>query len=398
MRMRSLFLSCWRVFTLPPEDLPVERRRSFEIMAEIYLLTLGLQALVSPLLYISGHVMLGHLNLLCLVGYSLALVLHRRLFLATALMLKLGTFILFVTYGATTTGHGGSLIYFLLFAEVEVMLADLRRRTKIAATIFMIAISLAILHLQVTPTLTLSPPVPELSDLGLGVVYAMLCAVILRVLSITDRHEHRYRRDAMHDSLTLVLNRRAIFERASFHWKTGRTFAVLLVDADRFKDINDNFGHTAGDAVLHHLAGLLRESLRSDDSIGRVGGEEFLILLPGAGRNEALAAATRIRDRLAHTPCQFDDHSLPVTLSMGIARSREGLHLSDVIELADRRLYAAKSAGRDQVVAEGHANSATSRNAQRLTQGVTSALQPGDTSPAGMDLNVAAGDEKARAE
>lgn len=378
--MWSLFLSIWRTLTLPPEALAVERRRSFEIMAEIYLLALGLQILIAPVLYFSGHVTLGHLNLLCLVGYGVALMLHRRLFIAAALVTKLGAFMLFATYGAMLTDNGNNLIYYLLFAEVELMLADLRRRTKVAATVGMFGVALAIVHLPVLPPLTTTPSTLDLllSDLGLGLVFAMICAVILRMLAITDRHEHRYRRDATHDSLTLVLNRRAIFERASFHWKAGRAFSIVLVDADRFKEINDNFGHTAGDAVLHHLAGLLRDSLRNDDSIGRVGGEEFLILLPGAGHNDALKAAMRIRDRLARMPCQFDGKALSVTLSMGIARSCEGLHLRDVIELADRRLYAAKSAGRDQVVAEGHAESATSRNAHRLAQGIENALQPDD--------------------
>ncbi|WP_303853601.1 GGDEF domain-containing protein [Salinicola salarius] len=382
--MRSLFLSIrqkgtefWRKCTEAPDSLPAERRRSFEIMAEIYLLAFCLQLAVAPVLYLVDRPLLGGLNLLCLAGYVVALVLHRRLFVATALTIKLSTFLIFVIIGIAITADSSSLIYYLLFAEVELMLADLRRRTKILATGCLITLSFGVLHL---PPLhdtarSLSTVDMLLSDLGLGLVFVMLCVVILRMLTITDRHEYRYRRDAMHDSLTRVLNRRAIFERASFYWRAQRDFVVVLVDADHFKDINDNHGHTAGDAVLRHLARLLRQSLRDEDSVGRVGGEEFLLLLPDTSKHDAIAAAMRIRKRLALQPCRFDGIELPVTLSMGIATSDEGLHLRDLIELADRRLYAAKDAGRDRMVTEGFADKTASDNAERLVQGVERALE-----------------------
>lgn len=385
--MRSLFLSIrqkgtefWRKCTEAPDSLPAERRRSFEIMAEIYLLAFCLQLAVAPVLYLVDRPLLGGLNLLCLAGYVVALVLHRRLFVSTALTIKLSTFLVFVIVGIAVAADKTSLIYYLLFAEVELMLADLRRRTKILATGCLIALSFGVLHL---PPLhgtgaTLSTVDVLLSDLGLGLVFVMLCVVILRMLTITDRHEYRYRRDAMHDSLTRVLNRRAIFERASFYWRAQRDFVVVLVDADHFKNINDNHGHTAGDAVLRHLARLLRQSLRDEDSVGRVGGEEFLLLLPDTSKRDALTAATRIRKRLALHPCRFDGIELPVTLSMGIATSDEGLHLRDLIELADRRLYAAKDAGRDRMMTEGFTDKTASDNAERLVQGVERALETGD--------------------
>lgn len=127
--------------------------------------------------------------------------------------------------------------------------------------------------------------------------------------------------------------------------------------------------------MLRHLARLLRQSLRDEDSVGRVGGEEFLLLLPDTSKHDAIAAAMRIRKRLALQPCRFDGIELPVTLSMGIATSDEGLHLRDLIELADRRLYAAKDAGRDRMVTEGFADKTASDNAERLVQGVERALE-----------------------
>ncbi len=374
MPSRYLF-HLWRRVTRPPDRLSVERRRSFEIMAEIYLLALCLQIFIAPVLYLLGYSVMGHLNLVCVLAYAVALRLHRHLWVALALGVKLGAFLLLLIYGALVLGSDSGVVYCLLFAEVELMLADLRRRTKLLLTAGLATLALGLADL---PRLN-SPPLGFeahlLENFVLVAVFVMLCMVILRMLTITDRHEYRYRRDAMHDSLTLVLNRRAIFDKASAYWRQQTAFAMILVDADHFKEINDNFGHTAGDAVLHHLAGVLRDALRGEDDVGRVGGEEFLLLLPETSISEAVTVSERIRVRLARRPCQFGGQLMPVTLSMGIACADEGDKLQSIIELADRRLYAAKSAGRNQVVAEGHVESANSRNAGRLSRGVKDALQ-----------------------
>ncbi|WP_110686479.1 GGDEF domain-containing protein [Salinicola aestuarinus] len=374
--MWRLPLSLWQRITTPPETLAVERRRSFEIMAEIYLLALVLQILIAPLLYLTDEPIVGHLNLVCLVAYVGALWLHRRLYFATALACKLGSFLILVVYASLASESGGSIIYYLLFAEIELMLSGLRPRTKVAGTLGLIAVTLTVVHTQ----RVLLPPAEFplldvlMSEVGLAAVFLMICMVILRMLAITDRHEHRHRRDAMHDGLTLVFNRRAIFERASSLWQQSAPFSLVLVDADRFKEVNDAYGHTAGDAVLRHLAAALKETLRRDDAVGRVGGEEFLALLPGASRAQALEITQRIRDRLAQEACCFDGQMLPVTLSMGIAQSTDAQSLHALIELADRRLYAAKSGGRDRVIADGEFQSAASRNAVRLSSGVKTAL------------------------
>ncbi|WP_157959053.1 GGDEF domain-containing protein [Salinicola endophyticus] len=347
-------------------------------MAEIYLLALCLQIFIAPVLYLLGYSVMGHLNLVCVLAYAVALRLHRHLWVALALGVKLGAFLLLLIYGALVLGSDSGVVYCLLFAEVELMLADLRRRTKLLLTAGLATLALGLADL---PRLN-SPPLGFeahlLENFVLVAVFVMLCMVILRMLTITDRHEYRYRRDAMHDSLTLVLNRRAIFDKASAYWRQQTAFAMILVDADHFKEINDNFGHTAGDAVLHHLAGVLRDALRGEDDVGRVGGEEFLLLLPETSISEAVTVSERIRVRLARRPCQFGGQLMPVTLSMGIACADEGDKLQSIIELADRRLYAAKSAGRNQVVAEGHVESANSRNAGRLSRGVKDALQSED--------------------
>lgn len=356
--MWNPFLPPWQRVTLSPARLPVESRRSFEVMAEIYLLALILQLLAVPFFYLTQSAFLGHLNLLCVVAYGGALWLHRCLWIATALGLKLGAFLLLVAYAHVIGVNDGALIYYLLFAEVELMLSGLRRRTKVIATAGLMGVALLLLPGPAITGEALSNSWVDIlvSQVGVMLLFVMLGTVILRTLSITDRHELRYRRDAMQDSLTLIFNRRAVHESARRLWHDDGPFSLVLIDADRFKEINDRHGHPAGDAVLRHLAELLRDSVRDDDVVGRVGGEEFLVLLPRTTLAGATAIARRLRERLARAPCHVDGQALAVTLSMGIAQSEEADSLDDVIEIADRRLYAAKALGRDRVVADGEEN------------------------------------------
>jgi diguanylate cyclase (GGDEF)-like protein len=165
------------------------------------------------------------------------------------------------------------------------------------------------------------------------------------------------RQEATHDSLTGLLNRHAILgvlqielERAS---RESQHIAVLMADLDHFKQINDRYGHLAGDAVLRESATRMRESSRRYDSLGRYGGEEFLMVLPGCNAEGALAQAERMRRSMAAAPIGFGDHSAAVTCSIGLAcRPPEMRADTDSLVLeADLALYAAKANGRNQVVA-----------------------------------------------
>jgi diguanylate cyclase (GGDEF)-like protein len=163
------------------------------------------------------------------------------------------------------------------------------------------------------------------------------------------------REQATHDGLTGLLNRNAILE--TLHKELARAnreshaVSVLMVDLDRFKQINDTHGHAAGDAVLRESARRMREAVRSYDSVGRCGGEEFLIVLPGCDSRSAVTQAERVRDGLAATPLFAGQHSLVVTCSIG-ASSRPHPSEADADELlrdADAALYRAKSEGRNRV-------------------------------------------------
>ncbi len=173
---------------------------------------------------------------------------------------------------------------------------------------------------------------------------------------------------AMHDTLTGLFNRRAIHDRALAELNrvargtATSPLSVILLDVDRFKTINDSYGHEAGDQTLRLVADVLAQQLRSYDVVGRWGGEEFLMLLPGASPAEALAAAERIRETLAATALPLPGTSTPITLtaSLGVVTLASEVaalpdtdaseaRLDQLVRAADRALYQAKHAGRNQV-------------------------------------------------
>ena len=156
------------------------------------------------------------------------------------------------------------------------------------------------------------------------------------------------------DPLTGVFNRRYLDDtlpRVMAHTLAlGKPLALLMLDADHFKRINDTYGHKAGDCVLSTLGARLRDNLRSNDIVCRYGGEEFLIVLPGMSLEHAIAKAEQLRRVVQQVPIEALDHTLNVTVSIGLACSP--LHAEDaesLVHAADTALYAAKSSGRDRI-------------------------------------------------
>lgn len=153
---------------------------------------------------------------------------------------------------------------------------------------------------------------------------------------------------AMHDHLTGLWNRGRIMENLQEELERaaqqGSCISVILADLDHFKRINDTYGHLSGDAVLQATACRMLHALRADDRIGRYGGEEFLIIAPGADRDNALSVAERIRHRVAEAPVQTSAGAISVTVSLGVAITRIGMRDDAVtlIAAADAALYRAK--------------------------------------------------------
>ena len=159
---------------------------------------------------------------------------------------------------------------------------------------------------------------------------------------------------AIRDELTGLLNRRGFTEhgrRAFSHARRNRTaLSVIMTDIDRFKFINDKYGHAAGDAALVHFSRLLEESRRGEDVVARVGGEEFALLLPGTELRDAMAIADQLCGNVGATPMDMTSVGLPMTSSFGVASiSENDRTLDDMVLRADRALYRSKRAGRNQV-------------------------------------------------
>ena len=167
------------------------------------------------------------------------------------------------------------------------------------------------------------------------------------------------RDQAATDALTGVANRGTILETLGRELerarRAGTPCAVVFVDVDHFKRVNDVHGHAAGDAVLQHVASTMQSTLRPYDLLGRYGGEEFVVVLPGCDAAAARGVAERLRAAVSASTAPVGEAGLHVTCSMGVAVARDprGADRDRLLSAADAALYRAKQAGRDRVVVDG---------------------------------------------
>jgi diguanylate cyclase (GGDEF)-like protein len=187
----------------------------------------------------------------------------------------------------------------------------------------------------------------------IAIAALIISTVILSGALVESDRVHR-RRSTL-DPLTGLFNRNALEQRLSeldgqpCDPDAGLSHAFLLCDLDHFKKVNDHYGHAAGDAVLQDVAYTMRATLRAGDSIYRVGGEEILVILPGAGYDDAMEIAERVRVEVRNRR----PVGVPVSLSIGVAVAEPGVVDTDeMLARADAALYAAKAGGRDLVYAD----------------------------------------------
>lgn len=157
---------------------------------------------------------------------------------------------------------------------------------------------------------------------------------------------------ALVDTLTNIPNRLSLENRVEqeiARWQqSGESLSLVIWDIDHFKNINDTYGHAAGDNALKAIAQLLNENTRQTDFLARYGGEEFVMLLPGTGQDEALRVANTLRERVAGRAFQYRDEAVSIKVSCGISCFRDGDDLQTVFERADKALYRAKAEGRNR--------------------------------------------------
>ncbi|MEO7852030.1 MAG: GGDEF domain-containing protein [Rubrivivax sp.] len=201
-------------------------------------------------------------------------------------------------------------------------------------------------------------------DSGLNVASAVSYIVLVLLMHgtlmtlVVARLVNDLQRLARRDGLTGLLNRRAMHDlldtQARLRRRAGDCFSVLMIDVDHFKAVNDRHGHATGDRALTHIARLMTQALRAQDRLGRLGGEEFLVLLPGADLRRGLAEAERLRLSIRATPLRDAQVNIEValTISIGVAEwAGTEEDASRLLARADEALYRAKHLGRDRVEA-----------------------------------------------
>lgn len=183
----------------------------------------------------------------------------------------------------------------------------------------------------------------------------ILNAQLQEQVSLTAQQNHDLEQQALTDSLTQLGNRRSL-QSCAVKLLSAKRYSVLMIDTDHFKQVNDKYGHAKGDDVLKDIAACLQKSARQNDTVVRYGGEEFAVVLPNSGAEQALVVADRIHTSIA----ECKPGGLSVTVSIGVSTSEQGNDdLYVMLKAADEALYQAKAEGRNRTVAH-RADSASS--------------------------------------
>ncbi|HVL95092.1 MAG TPA: diguanylate cyclase [Solirubrobacteraceae bacterium] len=251
-----------------------------------------------------------------------------------------------IAVAVALTGGAASPAVAWLAIPVVTLSARFDVRGVVAGVLFTALLMIGAI-VAVDPAIMAEAPHRVIAPITLLVAVACLSTALMR-------SDIAHREESVIDGLTGMLNRRALTTRvaelAAQAQVTGEPIGVVIGDLDRFKSINDEHGHAAGDAVLVDVAYNLRKELRAFDLAYRLGGEEFLILLPGATLAEAAGVAERLREAIGSRP----SGGLPITMSFGVASSGGGgFDYDAVLAAADAALYEAKAAGRNRVSVAG---------------------------------------------
>ena len=170
------------------------------------------------------------------------------------------------------------------------------------------------------------------------------------------KEREKYKKLSLIDQLTGISNRRHLFQELKKyfrkHKEVKRPLSLLMIDVDDFKKINDTYGHEVGDEVLKKVAETISKSVRKFDFVGRYGGEEFIVILPGADIRRAIEIAERIRKNIEAQIFTYDGVEIKATVSLGVAEMLKDKprSVNDLIKIADMRMYRAKISGKNKVI------------------------------------------------
>lgn len=250
-----------------------------------------------------------------------------------------------------------------LFASMVVIVRHARKPRPLAG--IFLAVTLGIMSVGywarfVWALFNLDAPLAPISLAGahqgalvLGALF-VVSSTMSFFAGVHDAQKQLIAERARRDVLTGLVNRRAFFEWADDLEKKGARYALLMIDIDHFKSINDRHGHLGGDAVLGHAGRCLLNSFRLEDHPARYGGEEFCVLLLDTPLDAALTKAQSLVQRFRQDSIRLDsDQTIGITISVGVSDNSDGKSLLKTIQLADEALYQAKAGGRDRAVLAG---------------------------------------------
>ena len=265
--------------------------------------------------------------------------------------------VLHTTLAAYLVGWSAGFQNYLLAAiPIAVFNQQWRTRTTLAMTAaaFVLYCVLYGVAARTSPVLLAGWALESISYLNAAVVFAALGVTSYFFREATETTERRVEDLANTDPLTQLPNRRRLWglleNEVLRSERSGRSFVIALADIDHFKKFNDSHGHQCGDAVLRHVAGVMRGSLRRTDVLGRWGGEEFLFVLPETPLHGAVDVLEKVRRCVEEVPCKFGGEHYHVTVTFGAATFGRKQTLEGGINQADDALYQGKKEGRNRVM------------------------------------------------
>jgi len=365
--MRPLSERWQRWFEAPPGagDRPPHDYRLFLAGQKLFGVALVLHILFIPLFAQLGVPSLALFNALSVVGYVLCLWLNRRVRSGPALWLAFVEVHLHALLAVVLVGWDTGFAYYVLATGPMLFLHTGWPMTKKVLAVLVPAALLAGLHdysLGHPPLYAIAPAAKiTLYDFNLLATLAVLSYLAYFYSKGAYESERQLRavsrsleEQAATDPLTGLLNRRAMIREIeseiSRFERQPRGFVLAIGDLDGFKEINDRYGHDAGDLVLNRVAAVMTEVLRSHDVTCRWGGEEFVILLPDTDIDGGLDTVDRLREQLAQSTIAFQGEALGVSITFGLCAYEAGMSRDACLKRADEALYRGKQMGRNRVV------------------------------------------------
>lgn len=335
----------------------LDQSRALSLSRRAFWLAAAVFAFFIPFdLFVTGYLLHAAVEALALVLVLLAgLLLRNPRYLGTAqLIATVAVAMAIVAVILSGAATDGVLVWLALFPPIPFYLGGLARGLKLSAlfaAIVLSMLSVAILfdtQVGFSWIAVLNAAGALLGSTGVAYLYEQSRAEVEQQLIVA----------ASSDPLTGVANRRGLFNgfevRRRLARRARQRLSVLVLDLDNLKQINDAKGHAAGDAAIRHITNLVSSQIRDQDQLGRIGGDEFALVLPDTDLDGALTLAAKLRTSLRERPLMMSDGELMLTLSIGAAEACDlgSVSLDQLLAVADRQLYSVKQSGRDGQLGE----------------------------------------------